>query len=99
MAVPVVYNPVEVKHDLMTPVQQTLGDTLDHVCTAIQSEEQSVSSTLQQQLVQAQQQLERQAEPRAAVQQAWDLFTVFRLESRLGLSKEFRKTHKRTNAN
>ena len=98
VALPAVYNPVEFKHDLMAPVQQMLGDTLDHIPTAIRSEEKSVSSTLQQQLVQAQQQSERQAEPQAAVQQAWDIFAVFRLESQLGLSKGTHKAHKRTTA-
>ena len=98
VAVPAVCNPLEFKHDLMAPVQQMLGATLDHICTAIQSEEKSVSSTLQQQLVQAQRQLETQAEPQAAVQQAWDVFAVLRRESHLGLSKEFHKAHKRTTA-
>ena len=96
VAIPAVYNPVEFKHDLMAPVQQVLGDTLDHIPTAIQSEDKSVSSTLQQQLLQAQQQLERQAEPQAAVQQAWDVFSVFRLESHLGLSKGTHKGRKHT---
>ena len=96
VAVPAVYSSVEFKHDLMAPVQQMLGDTLDHIPTAILSEEKSVSSTLQQQLVQAQQQSEMQADPQAAVQQAWDRFTVFRLESHLGLSKGTHNPHKRT---
>lgn len=98
VAVAVSYNPVEFRHDLMAPVQQMLGDTLDHITTAIRSEEKSVSSTLQQQLVHAQQELERQAEPQSAVQQAWDVFAVFRSESHLGLSKATRKSHKRNNA-
>lgn len=98
VAVPASYSPVEFRHDLMAPVQQMLGDTLEHIPMAIRSEEKSVSSTLQQQLVHAQQELERQAEPQAAVQQAWDVFTVFRSESHLGLSKVTRKSHKRNNA-
>ena len=96
VAVPAVYNPVEFKHDLMAPLQQVLVDTLDHIPTAIQFEDKSVSSTLQQQLLQAQHQLDRQAEPQAAVQQAWDVFSVFRLESHLGLSKGTHQGRKRT---
>ena len=98
VAVPAVYSSVEFKRDLMAPVQDVLRDTLDHIFPGVQSEEHNVASILQQRLVQAQQNLERQAEPRTAIQQAWDVFTVFRSESQLGLSNRNRKSKNRTSA-
>lgn len=93
-----VYNSEEFRHELTAPVKQALRNTLDHIPAAVQSEEQSVASTLQQQLVQAQERLERRTEAQAAVQEAWDVFAVFRSESQLGLSKGSHKSSNRSDA-
>lgn len=95
---PAVYNSAEFKRELIAPVHQVLRDTLDHIPSAVQSEEHSVACTLQQQLVQAQERLERRAKAQAAVQEAWDVFAVFRSESQLGLSKGTLKASNRPGA-
>lgn len=90
------YNSEEFRHELTAPVKQVLRNTLDHISAAVQSEEQSVASTLQQQLVQAQERLQRRNAVQAAVQEAWDVFAVYRSESLLGLSKGSHKSSNRT---
>lgn len=89
---PSTYNAAEFRHDLATPVQQVVKETLDQIPAAVQSEEHSVANCLQQQLVQAQARLQKQAEPQTAVQETWDVFAVLRSESQLQLSKSTQKS-------
>lgn len=85
---PPTYNSAEFKHDLIAPVQQLLRDTLDQVAAAVQSEEQSIASCLQQRLAHAQDSFQKKPELKEAVQEAWDVFALMRSEARLALVNE-----------